>query len=50
MKSILRFFAKGRKCQCGHYMFAEKEDYQPKGTWVYYVCSACGWKVKEFET
>jgi hypothetical protein len=31
--------AKGKKCQeCGDPMYADKEDYQPKGTWVTYVC------------
>jgi hypothetical protein len=31
--------AKGKKCSCcGYYMYAEREDYEEKGTWVYYVC------------
>jgi predicted SprT family Zn-dependent metalloprotease len=50
MKIIKKIFAKGRRCQCGHYMFAEREDVQPQGSWVYYVCNSCGWKVKEFES
>jgi len=30
---------KGLKCRtCGQAMYADKEDYQPKGTWVVYVC------------
>ncbi len=38
--------AKGKKCPCcGHYMYAEREDYQEKGTWVYYACrnEKCDW-------
>ncbi len=31
--------AKGRKCPCcGFGMYAEREDYQEKGSWVWYVC------------
>lgn len=31
--------AKGMKCPCcGYYMYAEREVYEEKGTWVYYVC------------
>lgn len=31
--------AKGLKCRvCGDTMYADVEDYQPKGTWVTYVC------------
>lgn len=31
--------AKGKACkQCNYPMLAQKEDYQPKGTWVTYVC------------
>lgn len=31
--------AKGRKCpNCGTPMFAEREENQPKGRWVYYAC------------
>ena len=31
--------AKGRKCrECGETACVDKEDYQPKGTWVTYVC------------
>ena len=30
---------KGLKCRvCGDAMYADKEDYQDKGTWVVYVC------------
>lgn len=33
--------AKGMKCRiCGGYMYAQREDDQPKGRWVYYVCRA----------
>ncbi len=49
MKYLLRLFVKGKKCQCDPYMFAEREDVQAKGTWVYYVCKVCGWTAKEFE-
>lgn len=31
--------AQGKKCSCcGHYMFADREDEQPQGTWVTYIC------------
>jgi len=31
--------AKGKKCpECNYYCYVEKEDIQPKGTWVTYVC------------
>ncbi len=31
--------AKGLKCRCcGHYMYAQKEKREPKGTYVTYVC------------
>lgn len=30
---------RGLKCpECKMSMYADKEDYQPKGTWVVYVC------------
>ncbi|TDW66190.1 hypothetical protein EV653_6212 [Kribbella pratensis] len=30
---------RGLKCsECHQPMYADKEDYQPKGTWVVYVC------------
>ena len=41
--------AKGRKCGCGHPMYAEVEDNQDKGRWVTYVCPACGATAKAFE-
>lgn len=44
--------AKGKKCpMCGYHMYAEREVYQPKGTWVYYRCrsSACDFTEKVFE-
>lgn len=44
--------AKGMKCRiCGGYMYAQREDDQPKGRWVYYVCraSACTNTEKVFE-
>ncbi len=31
--------AKGMKCSdCQNAMYADREDYEPKGTWVTYVC------------
>lgn len=31
--------AQGKKCQnCNYPMYAQREDDQPKGRWVYYVC------------
>ncbi len=31
--------AKGRRCPaCNHPMYAQDEKYEPKGTWVTYVC------------
>lgn len=31
--------AKGKKCpECGTVMYAQDEKYEPKGTWVTYVC------------
>jgi hypothetical protein len=31
--------AKGRRCQeCRTAMYAQTEKYEPKGTWVTYVC------------
>lgn len=44
--------AKGKRCPiCGHYMFAQHEQHQEKGTWVTYVCrnSTCGHTEKVFE-
>lgn len=44
--------AKGMKCRvCGGYMYAQREDDQPKGRWVYYVCrtSSCSNTEKVFE-
>ncbi len=44
--------AKGKKCpMCGHYMYAEREVDQPKGTWVYYRCrnTGCQFTEKVFE-
>lgn len=44
--------AKGKKCpQCGYYMYALKEDDQPKGTWVLYECrnQKCRFQEKVFE-
>lgn len=44
--------AKGKKCRdCGTPMFAEREEEQPKGRWVYYACrsSSCNGKEKVFE-
>ena len=45
--------AKGKKCpSCGHQMRAEKEDSQPKGTWVWYRCRdrTCDFTEKVFES
>lgn len=52
--------AKGKKCpECGYTSFVEREDFQPKGSYVTYVCQnkTCPshkrgypWKVKEFES
>lgn len=45
--------AKGKKCsQCGTYMYAQKEESQPKGTWVTYECGNgdCKMKEKVFES
>lgn len=45
--------AKGKKCpDCGHPMYAEREDHQPMGTWVYYKCRSgtCKCTEKVFET
>lgn len=44
--------AKGRKCRvCGYFMYAQREDNQPKGRWVYYECRAskCTNREKVFE-
>lgn len=44
--------AQGRRCnQCGYHMYAEREQSQPQGTWVWYVCraSGCGQREKVFE-
>ena len=50
MKYKIIVSIKGHRCQCGSIMFAEKEDEQPMGSWVYYVCRGCGWSVKVFES
>ena len=45
--------AKGKSCpQCGHAMYAVKEEQQPKGTWVTYECrnGSCKAKEKVFES
>ncbi|MBF6469835.1 hypothetical protein IU427_32435 [Nocardia beijingensis] len=45
--------AKGLKCRvCGYYMYAQREDDQPMGRWVYYVCrsSSCSNQEKVFES
>jgi len=45
--------AKGKKCpDCGHQMYAEREDNQPKGVWVYYKCrnGNCNFTEKVFES
>ncbi len=31
------------------YMFAQKEEDQPKGRYVTYVCQKCGWSERIFE-
>ena len=31
--------ARGKRCpECGSTMYAQDEKYEPKGTWVTYVC------------
>ena len=52
--------AKGLSCrECGEIMYADEEDYEPKGTTVVYVCrnGSCPsvingrpWKEKKFES
>lgn len=45
--------AKGKKCpQCSSYMYAKKEDKQPQGSWVTYICrtSNCKFEEKVFES
>lgn len=45
--------AKGKLCPaCKHNMYASREDQQPKGTWVYYVCrnGNCKMTEKVFES
>lgn len=45
--------AKGKICpQCGYQMYAEREDKQPKGNWVYYRCrdKTCDFLEKVFES
>ena len=44
--------ARGKKCpSCGYNMFAEREQDQPMGSWVYYVClnNSCKFREKVFE-
>jgi len=46
--------AKGMKCRvCGQPMYAEREDDQPQGRWVYYACrnrgDSCTNREKVFE-
>ncbi len=51
--------ARGKKCVCcGETMYADKEEYQEKGTWVTYICrngkcprckGKCGHTEKVFE-
>jgi len=43
----------GKKCpQCGFYMYALREDRQPKGKWVFYECTngECKFTEKVFES
>jgi len=45
---------KGMKCRiCNTPMYAEREDNQPQGRWVYYVCrnkqKSCNNREKVFE-
>lgn len=45
--------AKGKKCpSCSTNMFADKEDDQPKGRWVTYIClnNSCKMREKVFES
>jgi len=44
--------AKGMKCRvCGYQMYAEREQPEPMGTWVWYICRAtkCNNTEKVFE-
>jgi hypothetical protein len=44
--------ARGKKCRdCGTNMFADREDSQPQGAWVYYRClsGTCNGSEKVFE-
>jgi hypothetical protein len=44
--------AKGKTCpECGHHMFAVKEEGQAYGTWVWYQCrnQKCGFEEKVYE-
>lgn len=45
--------ARGKSCpQCGFPMYAQRENVQPQGTWVYYVCNNgnCKFEEKVFES
>lgn len=45
--------AQGKKCpDCGHQMYAQREEEQPKGKWVYYICrnGSCKFTEKIFES
>ena len=44
--------AKGKKCpDCGYYMYALTETYEPMGSWIVYECrsSSCRFREKVFE-
>lgn len=42
--------AQGKKCPiCDYYMLAREEVDQPMGSWIVYVCRACGHTEKVFE-
>ncbi len=44
--------ARGHKCpQCGYYMYAKKEQHQPRGSWVTYQCrnNNCRYELRTFE-
>lgn len=44
--------AKGKQCpQCSYHMYAEREQEEAQGTWVWYRCrnTKCNFTLKEFE-
>lgn len=42
--------AQGKKCPiCDYFMYAQEEIQEPMGSYVVYVCRACGHTEKVFE-